>query len=104
MQTKKDGIKEREEDMNLEKERRAQQIKDLPHPFAKELETCHHLDARCHQLKKLAGLEVDSELAAKQLQEQMLKDQNREKLQSKLSDGKIQAYESKNERESNAMF
>jgi len=28
------------------------------------------LEARCHQLKKLAGLEVDSEVAAKQLQEQ----------------------------------
>jgi hypothetical protein len=67
--------------MKEDKEFRAQQIKDLPHPFAKEMDTCTHLIAICHRLKRAAGLEEDSELAAKKLQQEMIKEQNREKLQ-----------------------
>ena len=43
-------------------------IKDLPHPYRKEIETCQHLINYCHQLKRKAGLELDSEEVAKQLQ------------------------------------
>lgn len=104
LQAKKDAIVNREEDLAQEKEARAQQIKDLPHPYIKEMDTCVHLIARCHQLKRAAGLEVDSELAAKELQESMLKEQTRERLASKLNDGKILMVDSKSERESAAFI
>jgi len=64
-------------------------IKNLPHPFAKEMDTCTHLLSRVHQLKRITGLEVDGDLAAKQFAQEELAKINREKLNNKLSDGKI---------------
>lgn len=43
-------------------------MRDWPHPYRKEIETCEHLSSYLHQLKKKAGLEVDEEVAAKELQ------------------------------------
>jgi len=39
----------------------------LPHPYKKEIETCDHLVNYCHQLKRKAGLEVDSEELARSM-------------------------------------
>lgn len=70
-------------------------IKDLPHPYRKEIETCQHLINYCHQLKRKAGLELDSEEVAKQLQQEELAKANKEKIATKLADGKLFEVSSK---------
>ena len=45
------------------------QIKNLPHPFQKELDTCAHLISYCHNLKKKAGLETDADEQARLAQQ-----------------------------------
>jgi hypothetical protein len=52
----------------------------LPHPYAKEIETCVSLENYCHQLKRKAGLEVDSEKLAKDTQQNLLSEMNREQM------------------------
>lgn len=59
------------------------------------MDTCVHLVARMHQLKRAAGLEQDDEQAAKDLQQSMLKEQTRERLANKMNDGKILMMDSK---------
>ncbi len=54
------------------------QIKNLPHPYQKELDTCAHLIAYCHNLKKKAGLEIDADEQARAAQQQLLTEQTRE--------------------------
>ena len=76
---KERAIRRVEDDKN-EAERREQQIKDLPHPYAKEIETCVSLENYCHQLKRKAGLEVDSEKLAKDTQQNLLSEMNREQM------------------------
>jgi len=57
----KERIERRVDEDIEEAQRREQQIKDLPHPYAKEIETCISLEQYCHQLMRKAGLEIDSE-------------------------------------------
>lgn len=64
-------------------------IKDLPHPFTREIETCKHLVNYCHQLKRKAGLEIDNDAAAKQLQQAQLVEATQKKLDDKMSAGKL---------------
>lgn len=61
MMEKKDKILSRDKDRADAIEMRQQQIKNLPHPFKKELDTCAHLIAYCKNLKKKAGLETDAD-------------------------------------------
>ena len=56
------------------------------------------------QLKIQSGLEQDSEQAARELQQKMLQEQNQQKLNSKLNDGKIMVCQTKEEREQAAMI
>ena len=70
-------------------EERKAALKNLPHPFAKELETCDHLIAFLHTLKIRAGLEGDSELVARETQRDMQIEANKEKMQKKVEEGKI---------------
>ena len=95
----KDAIIARESEKVHLAEQRKQMIKDLPHPYAKEIETCSHLVNYCHQLKRKAGLELDSEEVAKQMQQSLLAEANREKIANKLADGKLLDFSSKQERE-----
>ncbi len=99
LQAAKDRIAELEQNAILEAERRAQQIKDLPHPYAKEIETCSSLVSYVHQLKRKAGLEIDSEDLARATQQNLLSEMNREQMAKKLNDGKLQAVQTKSERE-----
>ena len=69
---------------------RKQMIKDLPHPYRKEIETCAHLINYCHQLKRKAGLEQDSEAVARATQLAMMNEANMQKVNQKLTDGKLQ--------------
>lgn len=84
LQTQKSRIVEREAECKEDAARRAQQIKDLPHPYAKEIETCIHLLGYCHQLKRKAGLEVDSEALARTMQQNLITEMNKEQMQKKL--------------------
>jgi len=57
MQQRQDDLRAREEGKTEVENMRRQMIKDLPHPYMKEIETCSHLVNYCHQLKRKAGLE-----------------------------------------------
>ena len=61
MMDKKETILNREKDRADAIEIKQQQIKNLPHPFQKEIDTCSHLIAYCKNLKKKAGLEIDAD-------------------------------------------
>lgn len=52
-----------------------------------------------HQLKRKAGLEIDSEDLARATQQNLLSEMNREQMAKKLNDGKLQAAQTKSERE-----
>ena len=47
---------------------RKEAIKSLPHPYAKEIDCCDHLIGYLNTLKVRAGLIVDSEQVARQLE------------------------------------
>ena len=55
-------------------------IKNMPHPYAKELETCDHLISYLNTLKVRAGLIGDSEKAARETQQDLLSEMNKEKM------------------------
>lgn len=71
----------------------------MPHPYAKEIETCSSLVSYVHQLKRKAGLEMNSEDLARVTQQNLLTEMNKEQMTRKLNDGKIQAVQTKSERE-----
>jgi len=100
LQAQQKRIIDRQQFAQEEAERRAQQIKDLPHPYAKEIETCHHLHGYCEELMRKAGIGgLDSEALARETEQKMIAEMNREQVQRKLQDGKIEVCDSKEERE-----
>ena len=61
MQRQKDKAIDKETENEERKKLIDDQIKNLEHPFDKEITTCDQLIAFLHQLKIRAGLEEDSE-------------------------------------------
>lgn len=45
-----------------------------------------------HQMKRKAGLEVDEEVAAKEIQQKLIEEMNRENMEKRMADGKIEAH------------
>lgn len=76
MQRQKERVSQREAEREEVIKDRESLIKNLPHPFLKELDTCEHLIAYLHSLKVRAGLEADSEQVARDTQQDMLKEMN----------------------------
>jgi len=70
-------------------EQRKAFIKEMPHPYKKEIETCQHLISYCHQTKIKAGLEVDADEQARQAQQAALIAENQEKINERISGGKL---------------
>ena len=67
LHAQKERLIEMDQHLKESEEIAQQQIKDWPHPYAKEIETCDHLSSYLHQMKRKAGLEVDEEVAAKEI-------------------------------------
>lgn len=84
MQRQKDKAILHEKEKKEIIEAREQQIKELPHPYQKEIETCEHLVSFCHQLKVRSGLTADSAEVAKATQQNLLADMNKEQMNRKL--------------------
>lgn len=72
IQRRKNELEEREKDKVEEAAMFEETMKNLPHPYAKEMDICQHLLSRVHYLKRAVGLEEDSESAAKRLQQEEL--------------------------------
>ena len=68
MHRQKERVGQREAERQEIVAEREQTIKNLPHPYLKELETCDHLISFLHTLKVRAGLEADSEQVARDTQ------------------------------------
>lgn len=67
------------------------EIENRPNPNQKKIDTCDHLVQYCHKLKVQQGLVPQtSEEVAKQTETQMINDFNRQDLEQKLKEGKIQ--------------
>lgn len=67
-------IRQKERVVNREKENkkivqdRENLIKDLPHPYEKEIDTCDHLIGYITEIKRKAGLIQESEVVARDTQ------------------------------------
>ena len=103
MQRQKERVLLREAEREETIKERENTIKNMPHPFLKELDTCEHLIAFLHTLKVRAGLEADSEQVARETQQDMLKEMNQKAMQKKIEEGKVEAAMSKKERDAAAM-
>ena len=103
MQRQKERVLQREAEREEALAERENTIKNMPHPYLKELDTCEHLIAFLHTLKVRAGLEADSEQVARETQQDMLKEMNQKAMQKKIEEGKVEAAMSKKERDAAAM-
>ena len=101
-QRQKDRVVERAAYQAERQEERDEQIKSLPHPFAKEIECCEHLVGYLNALKMRAGLIIDNEAVARQAQADLQKQEIQAKVDTKLADGKVQIGQTKAEREAAA--
>ena len=85
-------------------EARKQELLDRPNPYAREIETCEHLIGYCNRLKVISGLGVPApDEAAKQEQQKIITQINKEEVKKKLDDGKLQRVKTKEEREAEGM-
>lgn len=75
-----------------------------PNPFYKEIEYVDHLVNYCHKLQVDAGLVQDSEVVARETQKDLLREMNREEFNKKISDGKLQIADSKQDRQAQGMM
>lgn len=80
LKQRKDDIKDQEAQLAAEQAAFEEEIKNLPHPYAKEMESCEQLSKFVLKLKIATGLEEDSELVAKRLQQEQLSKLNQEKI------------------------
>ena len=97
LHAQKERLIEMDKHLKESEEIAQQQIKEWPHPFAKEIETCDHLSSYLHQMKRKAGLEVDEEVAAKEIQQKLIEEMNRENMEKRMADGKVEAHSRKEE-------
>lgn len=99
---KKEDAKEAElEKLNLVAER-ADMLKNLDHPYLKEITSCDTLVNFCNQLRMKFGLIADSEEVARQVQTEMRKNEVKEKITEKINDGKIETTMNRAEKQAAA--
>lgn len=78
--------------------RKKAEIENRENPNGKEIETCDHLIKYCNKLKAQKGLVPEtSEEVAKKTEQTMIAEYNRQDIEQKLKDGKIQAVHKKEE-------
>lgn len=79
-------------------EKKRQELLNRPNPYQKEIDTCGDLVTYCQKLKAQHGLvPATSEEVAKSTQQQLINDYNKQDLEQKLKEGKIQAVEKGND-------
>ena len=77
MQRQKEKAIEKEGEQEERKKAVEEELKNLEHPFDKEITTCEQLISFLHQLKIRAGLEQESEQVALETQKNFLAEQGR---------------------------
>lgn len=90
-------LKEREEEKKIA-------ISAMPHPYLKEIDCCEHLLGYIHATKVKLGIIVDNEVAAREAQTALQKEAVQERLNEKLTAGKVLVSQSKAEREAANMI
>lgn len=99
MLRQKDRVVNREQEAKYYADERENMIKDLPHPYTKELDTCDHLVGYLTELKRKAGLIVESEDLARETQKEFMAEAVKQNLQKRMEEGKIQECVNKKDRE-----
>jgi len=79
-------------------------ISSLPHPYAKEIDSCDHLIGYITQQQVKLGLIVDDEDTARAAQAALQKEAIKERLHEKINAGKVEVSKSKAEREAENMM
>lgn len=101
----KEQLVEREKEKAERIAARKQAMLDRPNPYLKEIETCEHLIGYCNKLKVLTGMvQVPVDEQIKEEQKQIMNQLNREDVNKKLQDGKLERVLSKREREEQEML
>lgn len=96
MISQKKRMVEERENMKERIEKKKSELDSRMNPNTKEIETCEHLIQYCNRLKVQQGLVPPSnEEVARKTQYDMISEFNRQDIEQKLKDGKIQAVESK---------
>lgn len=81
----KNRLIEREQAIIRRIEERKQALLDRPNPYEREIETCDHLIAYMNKLKVLTGLmQPEADEQAKQEQQKIITDMNKEEVKKKL--------------------
>lgn len=99
MTKQKERVINRENEQKQYQEERENYIKSLPHPYEKELDTCDHIVNYLNELKRKAGLILDSETVARETQTNFLSEAARQNLENKLKAGQIQQAITKQQRQ-----
>lgn len=99
----KERVIQRAQEDKVAAEERDNIIKNLPHPYEKELDTCSHIINYLNELKRKAGLVQDDDLMARQTQSNFLAEAAKKNLDKKIEEGKLQTALSKQQREEQNM-
>ena len=79
-------------------QKKRQELDATPNPNLKEIETCAHLLQYCNKLKIQQGLvPASSEEVAAKIEKESINEYNRQDIEQKLKDGKIQAVSKKDD-------
>jgi len=103
MMRQKDRVVNREQENKQIVEDRENLIKDLPHPYEKEIDTCDHLIGYITEIKRKAGLIQESEDVARDTQKGFMAEAAKQDLQKRMNEGKIEEAMTKKEREAQEM-
>lgn len=101
----KEQLAEREKLKAERIEAKKQALLDRPNPYQKEIDTCEHLIGYCNKLKVQTGMvQVPVEEQIKEEQKQIMSQLNKEDVNKKLQDGKLERVLSKREREEQSLM
>lgn len=74
------------------------ELENRANPYSKEIDTCEHLINYCNTVKRQQGLMAPTnEEVAKKTENELINEYNRQDIEQKLKDGKIQAVVKKDE-------
>ena len=96
MISQKKRMTEEREEIKARIEKKKSELNDMSNPNLKEIDTCEHLILYCQKLKVQQGMvPPTSEEVARKTQYDLISEFNRQDIEQKLKDRKIEAVESK---------
>jgi len=102
---KKEELKDYEKKIQERLEEKKQTEVENDNPYSKEIDTCEHLIQYCHKMRVQYGqVEQGADDDIKESEKMMQNQFAKEKIQEKIKEGKLEAVQSKKDREEEATF